>query len=328
MRKLNYDEWDTWLQQYPNFHLLQTSSWGKFKENFGWKSVRVVEGNAGAQILFKSLPLGYTIAYIPKGPIGEIDDKFWIVIDSFARNKKSIFLKFELDMWEDLHQEASDNFENFYPSKNIQPRRTIIIDLHGDEADWLGNMKQKTRYNVKLSIKKDIVVKESDDIDTFYELMISTGTRDVFGIHSKKYYKSVYESFSIDKKVALFIAYFQEIPLAGLMAFRSGERAWYFYGASNEIERNRMPTYLLQFEAMKWAKRNGCLEYDLWGIPDFEEQELEENFSARSDGLWGVYRFKRGFGGIVKRQTSAYDRIYMPLIYKLYQKYQSISEMS
>jgi lipid II:glycine glycyltransferase (peptidoglycan interpeptide bridge formation enzyme) len=328
MRKLNYDEWDHWLQQYPEAHLLQTSAWGKFKDNFGWSSARVVEGDAGAQILFRSLPFGFTIAYIPKGPIGLINDNFWSNIDPLVRKKRSIFLKFEPDMWEESNDEIVKGFHNFYPSKNIQPRRTIVIDLHGDEEDWLKNMKPKTRYNIRLSQKKEIVVEESDDIDIFYDLMVSTGNRDVFGIHSKEYYKSVYESFSNDRKIALFIAYYQNEPLAGLMVFRSGGRAWYFYGASNEKERNRMPTYLLQFEAMKWAKRYGCLEYDLWGIPDEDEQELEENFSSRSDGLWGVYRFKRGFGGIVKRQFCAFDRVYKPLLYKLYLRYQAISGTS
>jgi peptidoglycan pentaglycine glycine transferase (the first glycine) len=103
------------------------------------------------------------------------------------------------------------------------------------------------------------------------------------------------------------------------MVFRLGVRAWYFYGASSDEERNRMPTYLLQWEGMRWAAGQGCLEYDLWGIPDEEEAVLEEQFSNRSDGLWGVYRFKRGFGGEMTRSVGAWDRVYNPLLYRLYQ---------
>ena len=102
------------------------------------------------------------------------------------------------------------------------------------------------------------------------------------------------------------------------MVFTAGERAWYLYGASNNQERNRMPTYLLQWEAMLWAKQRGCLEYDLWGIPDYEEQVLEDQFEKRHDGLWGVYRFKRGFGGSIARSADAWDRVYSPLFYTLY----------
>jgi lipid II:glycine glycyltransferase (peptidoglycan interpeptide bridge formation enzyme) len=92
------------------------------------------------------------------------------------------------------------------------------------------------------------------------------------------------------------------------------------YGASTEVERNRMPTYLLQWEAIRWAKAQGCEQYDLWGIPDVDETELEESFAQKQshEGLWGVYRFKRGFGGKVMRSAGAWDRIYYPAIYNLY----------
>jgi lipid II:glycine glycyltransferase (peptidoglycan interpeptide bridge formation enzyme) len=178
-------------------------------------------------------------------------------------------------------------------------------------------MKQKTRYNIKLAIKKGIQVEKTEDVSTFYELMVDTGKRDNFGVHSKSYYQLAYDLFSPKNNVALLVAKFQDIPLAGLMVFRSGNRSWYFYGASNNLERNRMPTYLIQFEAMKWAKSQGCDIYDLWGIPDEPEEILERDFESRSDGLWGVYRFKRGFGGEIKKSVPAYDRIYQPALYKL-----------
>lgn len=79
-----------------------------------------------------------------------------------------------------------------------------------------------------------------------------------------------------------------------------------------------MPAYLLQWEAIRWAKAHGCTEYDLWGVPDVDEGKLETYFSERSDGLWGVYRFKRGFGGELRRAAGPWDRIYQPLLYQLY----------
>ena len=102
-----------------------------------------------------------------------------------------------------------------------------------------------------------------------------------------------------------------------------GERAYYFYGGSSNEERNRMPTYLLQWEAMRWAKARGATHYDLWGVPDEDEETLEANFETRDDGLWGVYRFKRGFGGKLIREPDAWDRVYSPMMYKLYQTYMS-----
>jgi lipid II:glycine glycyltransferase (peptidoglycan interpeptide bridge formation enzyme) len=107
-------------------------------------------------------------------------------------------------------------------------------------------------------------------------------------------------------------------PLAALMTFALGETAAYLYGASSEDERQRMPAYLLQWEAMRWAREKGCVEYDLWGVPDEDEETLEAEFSARSDGLWGVYRFKRGFGGRLVRWAGAFDSVLIPPLYRLF----------
>jgi lipid II:glycine glycyltransferase (peptidoglycan interpeptide bridge formation enzyme) len=69
---------------------------------------------------------------------------------------------------------------------------------------------------------------------------------------------------------------------------------------------------------MRWARSKGAEKYDLWGVPDENEESLETGFTDRNDGLWGVYRFKRGFGGEVKRAAQAMDRVYNPLLYRLY----------
>jgi peptidoglycan pentaglycine glycine transferase (the first glycine) len=82
-------------------------------------------------------------------------------------------------------------------------------------------------------------------------------------------------------------------------ALRAGAgRAWYMYGASRAIHREKMPNHLLQWEAIQWAREQGCAVYDMWGAPDV----LDE-----SDLLWGVYRFKRGFGGEFVQHIGAWD---------------------
>jgi lipid II:glycine glycyltransferase (peptidoglycan interpeptide bridge formation enzyme) len=145
-----------------------------------------------------------------------------------------------------------------------------------------------------------------------------TGGRDGFGVHSHEYYRRAYELFHSTGLCELLVAEFENKSLAALMVFARGRRAWYIYGASNDEERNRMPTYLLQWEAMRWARSKGAEEYDLWGVPDENESTLEAQFENRDDGLWGVYRFKRGFGGGLKRAAQAMDKIYDPLLYQLY----------
>jgi lipid II:glycine glycyltransferase (peptidoglycan interpeptide bridge formation enzyme) len=86
-----------------------------------------------------------------------------------------------------------------------------------------------------------------------------------------------------------------------------------------------MPTYLLQWEAMKWAQAAGCSQYDLWGIPDYAQETLEAEFRDRADGLWGVYRFKRGFGGRIYQSVGSWDRVYQPVLYNLYLRWMSKS---
>ncbi|MHB8134284.1 MAG: lipid II:glycine glycyltransferase FemX [Anaerolineaceae bacterium] len=324
MHIVKKSEWDNWLSHQKNYHILQTSQWGSVKENFGWQSFRIINAEVGAQILFRKLPLGLKIAYIPKGPIGHPTMSFWAQVDELCRAQKAVFLKIEPDLWEsEKFNILEEDPHRFLPSATIQPRQTIVVNLAGDEDVWLNRMKQKTRYNTKLAEKKEVCIQESGDIETFFRIMVSTGNRDNFGIHSKEYYTEVYNQFKATGKILLLLAYYQDQPLAGLIAFHQGNRAWYFYGASNEIERNRMPTYLLQLGAMRWAVLNGCTQYDLWGIPDENEEILEKEFLKRTDGLWGVYRFKRGFGGEIKRYHTAYDRVYNKAIYKLYQLYSS-----
>jgi lipid II:glycine glycyltransferase (peptidoglycan interpeptide bridge formation enzyme) len=182
-------------------------------------------------------------------------------------------------------------------------------------------MKQKTRYNIRLAGKKGVTVRAWDDLAAFHQMLLITGSRDKFGVHSLGYYRRAYELLHPQKMGELLVAEYEGKPLAALFVARHGNRAYYLYGASTDEERNRMPTYLLQWEAMQWAKACGCEEYDLWGVPDEPEATLEANFEKRNDGLWGVYRFKRGFGGELKRSVQAMDRVYNPLLYRAYLRF-------
>jgi lipid II:glycine glycyltransferase (peptidoglycan interpeptide bridge formation enzyme) len=209
--------------------------------------------------------------------------------------------------------------DGFSPAiQNIQPPRTIVIDITGKESEILARMKQKTRYNIRLAQKRGVVVAPSQDLVLFHWLMQETGKRDGFGVHSQEYYQKAYDLFHPLGKCELFLASYQGQPIAALMVFAQGNTAWYFYGASSDLYRELMSTYLLQFEAMLWARAKGCSNYDLWGVPDAELEALEDGFLQKKDGLWGVYRFKRGFGGELRRSVDPWQRIYQPLLYPLY----------
>ncbi len=323
MTEISPNEWDVFVSQYNNPHILQTTPWGQLKADFGWKVVRLALQNCGAQILIKRILPGINFAYIPKGPIGLNEDRLWTEIDTISRANKCVFIKVEPDRWSsDAIPVPSDHtqFPNAYfkSHHNIQPVRTLVVDITGEETQILGQMKQKTRYNINLALKKNVIIKPYTDLSAFYNLMEITGQRDQFGIHSLAYYQRAFELFHARDMCQLLVAEFESVPISALIAFRAGNRAWYFYGASSDLHRDKMPNYLLQWEAMRWAKSQGCLEYDLWGVPDADLETLEASFATRNDGLWGVYRFKRGFGGELKRSVEPWDRVYNPYLYRLY----------
>jgi peptidoglycan pentaglycine glycine transferase (the first glycine) len=322
-------EWQEFLEKQENPHILQTTEWGELKSAFGWEVERIISGDLGVQILFRKLPLGFTVGYLPKPVFDDgrwmMDDKsrpmvdgLWSEIDAICHKKRAVFLKIEPDCWDTGLIPGTPHPALRTSPHNIQPPRTIVISLEGSDDDILARMKQKCRYNVRLAEKKDVTVRAWDDLDGFYRLMQVTGGRDGFGVHSHEYYQKAYDLFHPTGVAEILVAEFESRPLAALMVFALGKRAYYLYGASTNEERNRMPTYLLQWEALKWARERGCTEYDLWGVPDVDEETLEAQFETRHDGLWGVYRFKRGFGGQVKRAAQALDRVYMPMLYRLY----------
>jgi lipid II:glycine glycyltransferase (peptidoglycan interpeptide bridge formation enzyme) len=329
--------WNHFVARHEAGNLLQTSQWGKLKSEFGWEWDLVTVGDvtaprAGAVVLYRPLPLRLgTIAYVPRGPLVDWADRD-LVAELFDRLHRTVRRRRAWACW--VEPEMPDGAEavaalaerGYRPSsRTIQPRSTILVDLTPSEDDILMAMKSKTRYNIRLAGRKDVTVRVGsvDDAGIFYDLMVETGERDEFGVHSEAYYRRALELFGPHDQVALFLAEYEGEPLAGLLAFAVGKKAWYIAGASSNRHRNRMPAYAIQWAAIRWAKALGCETYDLWGIPDAGEEQLEEQFADRSDGLWGVYRFKRGFGGAVTRYIGLWERPlnpFYPLASRLYDR--------
>ncbi len=318
---LSQDRWEQVLARHPEAHLLQTSAWGELKAAFGWQALRLEAGQGAAQILLRQLPLGLRLAYVPRGPIGDWLPALLPALDAACRSAGAFALTIEPDALDDAAASLELASHGFRPSRQtIQPRRTLVVDLRGSEDDLLARMHPKTRYNIRLAAKKDVTVEAWSDLEAFGRMMQHTASRDGFGAHHPAYYARAHELFHPSGACELLVARHAGQPLAALMVFACGRRAWYLYGASLDLERQRMPAYRLQWEAMRWARSRGCSSYDLWGVPDAELGELERDFPHRSDGLWGVYRFKRGFGGDLVRSIGAWDRVYRPTPYALFRQ--------
>ena len=327
------DEWDQFVQVSSGAHVLQSGPWGDLKAAFGWDAARlglVDDGRlvAGGQILFKKLVGGLTqLAYVPRGPVVDWADRRLVTMlltamAQQARARGALVLSIEPDLLDGTGNQELLVSYGLVPSPlgSVQPQRTIMVDIGGEEEGVLAAMKSKTRYNIRLAGRKGVTVRSGSEADlpVFNRLMAETAERDSFGVHIPEYYRQAYRLFSARGWVSLLLAEAEGEPVAALMAFALGSRAWYFFGASGDAHREKMPNYLLQWEAMRWARSRGCEEYDMWGVPDEELEDLEEGFTHRRDGLWGVYRFKRGFGGRLVRTVGAWDLPLRTGSYRLY----------
>jgi len=317
--RISVAQWESTIANHESVHLLQSRAWGDLKSDFGWRIEHVHRGESGAQILFRSFPFGFSLAYIPKGPIGPWLPDLLLDLDEVCKEHQAFALKVEPDEAENPEMEKLLQNHGFIPSmQTIQPGATLLVDISLNEDDILAKMHPKTRYNIHLATRKGVQVRPWDDLDSFGRMMLETANRDAFGVHIPAYYQRAYDLFHPRGECELLVAEYEGKPLAAVMVFAHSQRAWYFYGASSNLERNRMPAYLLQWEAMKWAQTKGCDWYDLWGVPDETLEILERNFTSRQDGLWGVYRFKRGFGGKLVRSIGTWDKVYIPFLYRLY----------
>ncbi len=336
-------EWNRLLKNLPNHHLLQSWEWGALKEKYGWKAERMVwctsaqQPIAAAQILCRhvrlpGLAIRLSVLYCPKGPILDWADsslRLRVIGDlkRMADHQAAILLKIDPNIPTsqvttsaegkdnnainlDIAQELARNGWR-ESAEQIQFRNTMILDLTPAESDILAAMKQKTRYNIRLASRRGVRIRQGDveDIDVLYRMYAETSLRDGFTIRNPAYYRDLWSSFIKANLAQPFIAEVDGDISAALIAFQFGETAYYLFGMSRSIHREKMPNHLLQWEAIRWAKSQGCKIYDFWGAPD--------HFDPK-DPMWGVYRFKQGFGAQVFHTIGAWDYPARPMMYWLY----------
>lgn len=284
----------------------------------------------------RRLGVKFKVLYVPKGPVlhNWADERLRTrVLDdlkTIAEKKRAIFIKIDPDVLEGTGKPRDDDqnldptglavLEDlrrqgwYFSAEQVQFRNTVLIDLKGSEDELLRQMKQKTRYNVRLAGRKGVTVRLGglDDLRKVYQMYAETSVRDGFVIRDQDYYLDAWGRFLQAKMADLLIAEVDEQPVAALFLYYFANRAWYLFGMSTKKHREKMPSYLLQWEAIKRAKSRGCIVYDLWGAPDVFDE---------GDPLWGVYRFKEGLGGEVVRYIGAWDLPVRPFYYRIYMEF-------
>jgi peptidoglycan pentaglycine glycine transferase (the first glycine) len=305
-----------------------------FKEALGWKAVRLAveqEGQlvAGAQMLIKPLPLGLSsVAYVPRGPLLHWEDEpvarvLLSAMHKTARQHRAISLKIEPSVHCSSAMQQRLQAIGFCPSGyNNQPRCSMVVDLTPDDDTILANMHKMTRYNIRYSARQGVVIREGaeSDLDTFCQLMECTARRAGFPARSPEYYRQEWATFAPLGSLKLFLAMYEDQVLAAMVPAAFGGKAAMLHNVSLDTHKNLKPNQLLMWECIRWAKSQGCALYDVWGIPDEVGEHLYRNQPPppeQTGGLWGVYRFKRGFGGDVVYYVGAYDYIYSKPLYRL-----------
>lgn len=309
---------------------LQTTEWLDFQKSLGRKVWRFDNGVIRANIIRHDLPFKKSYIYIPHGPelnFNEIKSGVSNELKNFinhikdgGKKEKAIFIKIEPlhDTIPELLYQAGIKIKK--SSKDIQPHKTVVMNLELSEEELLSRMHHKTRYNINLAEKKGLKLIESEDVKTFWKLLRKTAKTDNFSTHNFEYYENLL-SFFKNGEIAtkLFIVNYENKPIAGAIVLtygdssRQGEAgagtAYYLHGASDREYRNLMAPYFMHWSIIKKYKADGCQYYDFWGI---------------DANKWpGVTRFKLGFGGDTVEHPGSFDlpiSKFWYLAYKLVRK--------
>ncbi len=326
------ENWNEIISGLPGASLLQTSQWAEIKARVGWEAFpklwKRTDGSVEAAALILKRPLslgplrtGMSFLYVPRGPLmdwddAELRDRVLRDIGSFGREQKAIFIKIDPDVPTAFGEPGTEEYRenpagqqllSYYETNSwihspqqIQFANSVWINTEPPEEELLANMKQRTRYKVRLAEKKGVTVRRGtpEDFEAIADLYAVTSARDGFLIRDRDYYLDVWQRFYAADMLTPLIAEVEGKMIAAVMIFVTGDTARYVYGMSGPDHREKMPNDLLQWEAIRLAKEKGCRIYDLWGAPDA---------FAEDDRMWGVYQFKRGLGGDVVLTPGAWD---------------------
>lgn len=332
--------WDELVARQRDGHILQSWAWGELKARFGWRPLRIAitDGTsvAAAQVLIRPL-YGLSIAYVPRGPL--FAGKEWLdrallqLLRRIARRRRAVFLRLEPNVLESAaeanHLHSFLQVNCFTPADPLQPHSSIHLDLTPEPATLFAAFSKGHRADIRRAERNGVSVRvgtTSADLDTFYTIMEATGVRQNFGIHTHAYYQAVWRLFGAD--VCLLLAQQHGVVIAAFLVFGWGSEAQYMYSGATDAGLKSGANHLLQWHAIQWARQRGYVTYDLWGIPDAfgrmmrgpsdEQAQLEQ--AAKAHPLYGAYRFKKGWGGRIVRYLPAYDQVYLPLVYWLWQR--------
>lgn len=336
-------EWDALVTRLDG-QPFQSWAWGELKSAFGWDPVRLAtrDGTAAAQLLIRAFR-GLAVAYVPRGPLvsGARGPDGALVAELIrrARSQRAAFLRLEPNVLEndEVAQELTAGLRaaGFKPSdRTLQPRSSIRLDLSGSEDHLLAGLSKGHRADIRRAERDGVTVREGsieDDPEILEQMLAATRERKEFGYHSAAYWRRLMRAFG--DAAQLQVAEREAEPVAASIVLAWGAYGVYLAAGSTRAGLDHRAAHLLQWHAIRWARKRGARTWDLWGIADARgrhelaaaagqasESELAAiDAAARRDPLDGVYRFKKGWGGRVVRTVPAFDRVFIAPAYWFWQ---------
>lgn len=316
------EKWNAFVLENPAGSFLQSWEWGELQGRSGRRYWRLNFDDFSQGLLIKyNLIFGKSYLYCPQGPLfnsrAEAMERkaglsaFIKEAEKIAQQEDCIFLR--CDPREDLQlRERSFRLSpaNYYFSAVFAPPAAAILEITGAEDKILARMKSKTRYNIRLAEKKDlhIVLGNSPaDLDNFYRLICRTANRQGVKPHSREHYQKLLDIFG--RQIFILTAWQREAPVAAVMILCFGLTATYLHGGLDFRYKNLMAPYLLQWSAIKEARKRGCHFYDLGGVAPA---------GAIGHPWSSITRFKAGLGAKTVVYPGAFDLIFQPIWYQLY----------
>ena len=311
-------EYEAFVQGHPKGNFAQSSYWAKQKPAWTWRAI-VCRGTDGKirgslSVLIRKMPgFGRAMMYASRGPVCDIDD--YATMDELFARAKELAKEFKVYVIKiDPDIPSSETAFTDYMKRSgfiiksggekfeaIQPRYVFRLYLNGrNEEELLASFHQKTRYNIRLAIRKGVQVEicGKEMIPEFGRLMLTTGVHDGVVTRERQYFTDMLDN--LDEHARRYMALIDE-----------PQEDWYLYGASSNEDRNYMPNYLLQWEMIRWAVEKGCRVYDFRGVPG----DVGEDHP-----LYGLVKFKRGFNGDYTEFVGEMDLVLSPFWYKLIEK--------
>ncbi len=291
--------WENFALAYKGVSFLQSWYWGEFHKALNHSVYRsgFYQGDKLVGLMLSIVEPAKRGRYltVPGGPLidwlnPQIVDKFIEEINRIAKAEKCVFIRVRPPLENSEISKALFKNSGFVSAPiHLHVELTSLLNIEPTEEELLSNMRKATRYEIKKGIKEGVIVSATDNpeaIREFYELQLLTAQRQHFVPFSYDYFYYQFKAFVEDGKALLYRAEFEGKLLAQGMIIFYGNEAAYHYGASTEEGRKHPGAYLIQWEAIKEAKKRGFKVYNFWGVAN-----------DKNHRFYSLSIFKRGFGG-------------------------------